>query len=187
MLLISVADLDPSDPLCFWTSWIRIRLSEVRVRILLSSSKKAKIVSKTLIPTILWILSDFLSLKNDVNVPSKRIKQNIFYTNFLLLVSWRSRTKIAGSGSRAWIRESASGSVPSHGSATLPLIFSNFISKQKPVTCSTVNHSPRVGEKLLFLSACSFHCSGLRLQLADVTESHRGECLLVTLSKGKES
>ncbi len=31
----------------------------------------AKIVRKTLIPTVLWFLYDFLSLKNDLNVPSK--------------------------------------------------------------------------------------------------------------------
>ncbi len=29
---------------------------------------------KTLISTVLWLLYDFLSLKNDVNVPSKRNK-----------------------------------------------------------------------------------------------------------------
>jgi hypothetical protein len=41
----SVTDPDPSDPfLCFWASWIRIRLSEVRIvnRILLSLSKASK-------------------------------------------------------------------------------------------------------------------------------------------------
>ncbi len=37
-----------------------------------------RIVRKTLIPTVLWLLYDFLSLKNDVNVPSKSNK------------SWRS-------------------------------------------------------------------------------------------------
>ncbi len=31
---------------------------------------QTKIVRKTLIPTVLWLLLDFLSLKNDVNVPS---------------------------------------------------------------------------------------------------------------------
>ncbi len=36
-----------------------------------------KIVSKTLIPTVLWLLVDFLSLKNDVKEPSKRNKQKI--------------------------------------------------------------------------------------------------------------
>jgi hypothetical protein len=29
----------------------------------------SKIVRKTLVPTTLWLIFDFLSLKNDVNVP----------------------------------------------------------------------------------------------------------------------
>ncbi len=76
----------------------------------------AKIVSKTLIPTVFWLSFDFLSLKNDVNVPSKSNKQKNFFLNSFLLVSWRSMKKIAGSGSispRLW-----SGSVPKwYGSA----------------------------------------------------------------------
>ncbi len=36
---------------------------------------QAKIVRKTLIYTVLWLLYDFLSLKNDVNVTSKSNKQ----------------------------------------------------------------------------------------------------------------
>ncbi len=39
---------------------------------------EAKIVRKTLIPTVLWLLFDFLSLKNDVNIPSKSNKQKTF-------------------------------------------------------------------------------------------------------------
>jgi hypothetical protein len=35
---------------------------------------QAKIVRKTLIPTVLWLLYDFLSLKNDVTVASKSNK-----------------------------------------------------------------------------------------------------------------
>jgi hypothetical protein len=49
----------------------------------------AKIVKKTLIPTVLLLLFDFLLLKNDVNVPSKRKKHKNFffiYTSFLLAV-----------------------------------------------------------------------------------------------------
>jgi hypothetical protein len=34
-----------------------------------SFNHQAKIVRKTLIPTVLWLLFDFLSLKYDVNVP----------------------------------------------------------------------------------------------------------------------
>jgi hypothetical protein len=33
------------------------------------------------IPTVLWLLLDFLSLKNDVNVPSKSNKQKFFFLN----------------------------------------------------------------------------------------------------------
>ncbi len=40
-----------------------------------SFNHEAKIVSKTLIPTVLRLLFDYLSLKNDVNVPSKRNEQ----------------------------------------------------------------------------------------------------------------
>jgi hypothetical protein len=36
---------------------------------------QAKIVRKSLVPTALWLLFDFLSLKTDVNVPSKSKKQ----------------------------------------------------------------------------------------------------------------
>ncbi len=48
-----------------------------------------KIIRKIFIPTVLWLLFYFLSLKNDVNVALKVNKKNI---NFLLL-SWRSLTK----------------------------------------------------------------------------------------------
>ncbi len=53
-------DPDPPDP-HFWASWIRI---------LLSVSKNSK---NTLISTDLWLLFDFLSLKNYVKVPSRVI------------------------------------------------------------------------------------------------------------------
>ncbi len=60
---------------------------------------------KNLIPIVLWLLFDFLSLKNYVNVPSKSNKQkNLFKKNVLLLASWRSMTKIAGSGSITVVR-----------------------------------------------------------------------------------
>jgi hypothetical protein len=93
--LMIVGSGDGSGSIYFWASRIRIRIhqSEMRIRIrlwiriLLSSSK---IVRKTLIPTVLWLLYDFLSLKNDVNVPLKNNKQK------KLLTSWRSLTKIAG-------------------------------------------------------------------------------------------
>ncbi len=61
---------------------------------------QAKIVRKTRILTVLWLLLDFLSLKNDVNVPSKSNKQKNFAKKIiLLLASWRSMMKSAGSGS----------------------------------------------------------------------------------------
>jgi hypothetical protein len=37
----------------------------------------AKIVRKTLISTVLWLLYDFLYVKNYVNVPSKSKKKNL--------------------------------------------------------------------------------------------------------------
>jgi hypothetical protein len=52
---------------------------------------QAKIIRKNLISTLLWLLYDFLSLKY---VPSKSFKLWIFF-----LVSWRSLTKRAVSGS----------------------------------------------------------------------------------------
>jgi hypothetical protein len=86
---------------CFWVSqvWIRIRLW---IRILLSSCKNSK---KNLDSYYFVTLFDFLSLKNDVNVPLKSIKRkNFCWKISFLLASWRSMTKIAGSGSRIRIR-----------------------------------------------------------------------------------
>ncbi len=62
---------------CFWASWIRIHNLFVRIwlriRTLPSASKKKW--RKALISTVLWFLYyNLLSLKNDVNVPSKRNK-----------------------------------------------------------------------------------------------------------------
>ncbi len=57
---------------CFWASRIRIHESEVWIRILVSSSKNSKI---NFYSYYLWLLLDFLSLKNDVNVSSKSNKQ----------------------------------------------------------------------------------------------------------------
>ncbi len=60
---------------------------------------RAKIVRNTMIPTVLRLLYDILSLKNNVNVPTKSNKQENLEKNCVLLVSWRSMEKIAGSGS----------------------------------------------------------------------------------------
>jgi hypothetical protein len=51
-----VADPDPSDPYV-WSSWIRIRLPEVRIRIVLSSNKNSK---KTLDSYWLGLLFNFI-------------------------------------------------------------------------------------------------------------------------------
>ncbi len=63
---------------------------------------QAKIVRKILISTVLWPLLGFLSLKNNVKVPSKSNSRNTFLTKIsFLLASWRSVTKRAGSGSES--------------------------------------------------------------------------------------
>ncbi len=62
--------------------------------------QQAKIVRKTLIPTVLWLILVILSLKNDVNVPSKSSKQKNFQQKICFLLTFcMSMTKIAGSGS----------------------------------------------------------------------------------------
>jgi hypothetical protein len=64
-LITSVGDPTPQDPYVFGPPGSGFG----------SFNHQAKIGSKTLIPTVLWLLSDVLSFKNDVNVPSKRKKQ----------------------------------------------------------------------------------------------------------------
>ncbi len=80
-----------SGSVCFWASWIRIFLYG-------TFYQQAKKLRKTLISTVLWILCEFLSLKNDLNVPSKGISIKNLLQHYLLLTSWRSLTKRAGSG-----------------------------------------------------------------------------------------
>jgi hypothetical protein len=58
-----------------------------------SFHNQAKMVRKPLISTVLWLLYDLLSLKNDVNLPSK-----VVISKKLLLASWRLLTKRAGIG-----------------------------------------------------------------------------------------
>jgi hypothetical protein len=53
-------------------------------RISCDPDHQAKKVRKTLILTVLLLLLDFLSLKNDVNVPSKSHKQKNF-----IVFCWR--------------------------------------------------------------------------------------------------
>jgi hypothetical protein len=54
----------------------------------------ARIVKKTLIPTVLRLLYDFSSLKNDVNVLSKSNKQK----------NLKDFLKVSAENSRIWIR-----------------------------------------------------------------------------------
>jgi hypothetical protein len=48
---------------------------------------QAKIVRKTLIPTVLLLVCDFLSLKNDVNVPSKKQCKTTFFVGVLKIAA----------------------------------------------------------------------------------------------------
>jgi hypothetical protein len=64
--------------------------SEVRnrIRILLSSSKNSKKnLDSYCSVTVLWLLFVFLSLKNDVNVPSKSIKRKNFKNKISFLLA----------------------------------------------------------------------------------------------------
>ncbi len=119
----SVADPDPSDP---YVSGPPGSGSGSTTQMYGSGSfyHYAKIVRKILIPSVLWLLFNFLSFRNYVNVPLKSNKQKNFklHQNIcFLLASWRSMTKIAGSGSISQRHGSAgSGSTPKcHGSGTL--------------------------------------------------------------------
>jgi hypothetical protein len=102
-----------SGSVCLWTS---------RIRILLSSSK---IVRKTLIPTVFWLLYDILSLKNDVNVPSKRNKEKNFWKKITFLVVLKVTDEMVGSSGSISQRYGSTKSVlKCHGSATLKKKFS---------------------------------------------------------------
>ncbi len=81
----------------FWASQVRIRQRYGYGSG--SSHHQAKIVRKLLISSIFWFLCEFLSVKNDVKVPSKSTVISQKTKKFsCLLVSWRSLTKRAGSG-----------------------------------------------------------------------------------------
>ncbi len=73
---ISVAEPDPSEPYVFGPPGFGSgSISQKYGSGSGSFCHQAKIVRKTLIPTALCLLFDFLSLKNDGNVPSKSYKQ----------------------------------------------------------------------------------------------------------------
>ncbi len=59
------------------------------------------VVRKTLIPTVLWILYDFLSLKNDENVPSKISKKTF---DVLKVTDEKNRIRIRIHTKNSWIR-----------------------------------------------------------------------------------
>ena len=96
---------------CFWASRIRIRLSEVWIRIwirllrlliLLSSCKNTK---KNLDSYYLWLFSTFYLWKIMLMYLQTVIsRKNVLKKIVFLLASWRSMTKKAGSGSRIRIR-----------------------------------------------------------------------------------
>jgi hypothetical protein len=74
--VLQLADPDPSDSYVFGPPGSRSRSISQRYGSGSGSFyHQAKIVRKTLIPTDLLLLFDFLSLKNDVKVPSKSNKQ----------------------------------------------------------------------------------------------------------------
>ncbi len=56
------------------------------------STINQKYFKKPLIPTVLWLLYDFFSLKNDVNVPSKSNKQ--FFVDIMKVTDENSRIRI---------------------------------------------------------------------------------------------
>jgi hypothetical protein len=80
MIFSSVADPDPPDPCVFRPPGSGFGTSSLWYG---SGSfcHQAKIVRKTLIPNTLGLLFDFLSLKTDVNIPSKSNKKKTFYLN----------------------------------------------------------------------------------------------------------
>ncbi len=92
---------------------------------------QAKLVRKTLIR----LHFDFLPLKNDVNVPSKSNKQKKQKKYTFLLVSWRSVTKIAGSGA-------GSKSVSQRHGSVYPDPYQNFTDPQHWLYLS---RKPRLG------------------------------------------
>jgi hypothetical protein len=73
---------------------------------------QTKIIRKTWIPTAWWLLYDILSLKNDVNVPSKSINVGVLKVDDEIAGSWsasgqRLQTRIRIHTKMSWIRNTA--------------------------------------------------------------------------------
>ncbi len=115
------------DPVCFWASWIRIRHCFVRIWILPSASKH--------FCKPWFLLTDFLSLKTDVNVPTESTgnKQNKFRKNFIyvgILEVTDEKRKIPSRILKSGVQIQGSESLPKcRGSGTL--VWTPFLWKNK--------------------------------------------------------
>ncbi len=90
---------------------------------------RAKIVRKTLIPTILWLFLTFYLWKMYLQkvISRKNKNKNLFFVGILRVYDENSRIRIRIHLSEAWIRGSGSGSTPKcHGSGTLRGMMNNF-------------------------------------------------------------
>ncbi len=131
---------------CFWASRIRIRIREPQERIWLRNQLQilppsCKIVRKTLISTVLWLLYDFLP------VFRIRIRVRMFlvlpdphsnpYQNVTDPQHWLCRMQSSGSESGGVVmlliqtREGSKISSPT-GSGSTPLLFPRFFNLDKP-------------------------------------------------------
>ncbi len=120
----SVADPDPPDPHVFGPPGSGSISQRYGSGSFYHSASK---VRKTLISTVLRLIYDFLSLTNEINVPSNSNKQKLFFVDVLKVTDKNSRFRIRIHYLEEWIRES--GSVPKfHGSATLEATSSWFFS-----------------------------------------------------------
>ncbi len=140
VFIVGVVDLDPYGFVPPGSGSVIIR---IRILILSSSSKNSK--TKLAFYNI-WLYYDFLSWKNDVNVPSKISKQKNLEKNYFLLASWRSLTKRAGSRSISVARIRESGSITKyHRSTTLFLYLSHCFWDEfasvvcRPIACFLYN------------------------------------------------
>jgi hypothetical protein len=109
-------------------------------RILQSSSKKGK--KKTSIPTVLWLLTDFLSLKNDPKLASKGNTQKS-WGNFFCCCRLQGHgftALVQTTSSRVWDRGSSSFVVFNRKFD----VFSNALLFIKLLLIGTLNLIPRI-------------------------------------------